>query len=98
MPPKTLDGILKKYFYAPPMSEGFAKGTCMVCGTPLEEKDWQEQRNKAKAEIVGLLPKLEVRFLSRDKLQYQMGWCDGRIKYRKQTLINFGEELRWVNL
>lgn len=36
------------------------------------------------------MPKLETRFLSKNKLQYQMGRCDGRIDYRREAFKNLG--------
>ena len=43
---------IKKHFFAPPVHKDFAKGTCMICGTPLEEKDWEKQRTQAHTDIL----------------------------------------------
>ena len=52
--------------------------------------------NQAHTAIINLMkslvPELETRFLTKDRLQYQMGWCEGRKSFREEMLRRIDEK------
>ena len=66
-------------------AKSFENGT-LSKGHMTGDFDWAENAIlKACREAV---PKSEIQFLTKDRLVYQMGWCDGRNKLRQQCLEN----------
>ena len=52
---KTIDEILEKYFFVPPVHNGMGDDYCIICGTPFVPKKWKEQRIEARKEIIELI-------------------------------------------
>jgi len=49
---ERLEGIIKKYFFKPSISEQVTDKTCMICGTPFKEERWEAQRKELSQAIL----------------------------------------------